>query len=103
MTRKSGPFLITLSLLLAMCIGVSLHSAAGTRKSAQSRRAAADLVRRLELTDLCLFPEANYTRHLSQADRHAPFQDAPTALEHFPSGSIASPPAVVRGEPNGND
>jgi hypothetical protein len=103
MTRKSGPFLFILFLLLALCGVAFLHSAAGTGKAAVSLRAGADLARRLEITDLCLFPEANYTRHLSQADRHAPFQDAPTALEHFPSGSIVSPPAVVRGEPNGND
>jgi hypothetical protein len=103
MTRKSGPFLFILSLLLALHAVMFLHSAAGTRKATETLRAAGDLVRRLELTDLCLFPEANYTRHLSQADRHAPFQDAPTALEHFPSGSIASPPAIVRGEPNGLD
>ena len=50
------------------------------------------LVRELQLTDLCLFTEARYTRHLSQADRHAPFQDHPAALEHFPSGSLLSPP-----------
>jgi hypothetical protein len=103
MTRKSGPFLFMLFLLLALFTAMLLHSAAGTRNASASLRAGADLVRRLELTDLCLFPEANYTRHLSQADRHAPFQDAPAALEHFPSGSIASPPGVVRGDPNGLD
>jgi hypothetical protein len=45
------------------------------------------------LTDLVLFTEARYTRHPSQADRHAPFQDHPGALEHFPSGALARPPA----------
>ena len=50
------------------------------------------LVRELQLTDLCLFTEARYTRHLSQADLHSPFQDYPTALEHFPSGSMVLPP-----------
>jgi hypothetical protein len=46
------------------------------------------LANNLSLTDLCLFTEARYTRHPSQADRHSPFQDHPAALEHFPSGSI---------------
>lgn len=55
-------------------------------------RERARLVRSLDGTDLCLFPEAGYTRHLSQADRHTPFQDHPFSLEHFPSGSLASPP-----------
>ena len=50
------------------------------------------LVRDLQLTDLCLFTEARYTRHLSQADLHAPFQDYPLAFEHFPSGSLVLPP-----------
>jgi len=50
------------------------------------------LVRELHLTDLCLFTEARYTRHLSQADWQTPFQDHPAALEHFPSGSLLSPP-----------
>jgi hypothetical protein len=50
------------------------------------------LVARLGLTDLALFTEARYTRHPSQADRFTPFQEHPTSLEHFPSGSVAAPP-----------
>lgn len=49
-------------------------------------------VRELSLTDLALFPEARYTRHLSLADTHAPFQDHPMALEHFPAGTHTRPP-----------
>lgn len=54
------------------------------------------MVRDLELTDLCLFTEANYTRHLTQADRHTAFQNSPLALEHFPSGSILLPPEHLK-------
>lgn len=54
------------------------------------------VVANLELTDLALFTEARYTRHPSQADRHSAFQDHPLALEHFPTGSIAGPPARLR-------
>jgi len=50
------------------------------------------LVKDLRITDICLFTEARYTRHLSQADTHAPFQDHPMSLEHFPSGSMVNPP-----------
>ena len=53
----------------------------------------AAVVANLELTDLALFTEARYTRHPSQADFHSAFQDHPVALEHFPTGSIAGPPA----------
>jgi len=54
------------------------------------------LIRELELTDLCLFTEATYTRHLSQADRHAAFQDHPLAFEHFPSGGMVLPPESLK-------
>ena len=40
--------------------------------------------------------EARYTRHPALADRHAPFQEHPLALEHFPSGSLILPPLPVR-------
>ncbi len=50
-------------------------------------RAGAD-----QLTDPALFTEARYARHVSQADRHAAFQDHPLALEHFPAGSLVPPP-----------
>jgi hypothetical protein len=58
--------------------------------------AVAQVVANLELTDLSLFTEARYTRHPSQADLHSAFQDHPVALEHFPTGSIAGPPAGLR-------
>jgi hypothetical protein len=56
------------------------------------REASGSLVRKLQLTDLCLFTEARYTRHPSMADLHSAFQDHPLALEHFPSGSLTTPP-----------
>ena len=53
------------------------------------------LVTSLGLTDLCLFTEARYTRHPSQADLHSAFQDHPIGLEHFPSGSLLPPPRAL--------
>ncbi|MBE9543202.1 MAG: hypothetical protein IMF02_01805 [Proteobacteria bacterium] len=53
------------------------------------------LVKMLGLTDMCLFTEARYTRHLSQADHFAAFQDSPMAFEHFPSGSMTLPPVLI--------
>jgi len=52
----------------------------------------AGTVKILELTDLALFTEARYTRHLSQTDLFAAFQDHPVALEHFPTGAVVRPP-----------
>lgn len=57
-----------------------------------------ELVKKFELTDLCLFTEARYTRHPSQADLHTPFQDYPLSFEHFPSGSLVMPPAHTYAE-----
>jgi hypothetical protein len=62
---------------------------------AQARRA--ERVEALLLTDLCLFTEARYTRHPSQADLHTPFQDHPQSLDHFPSGSLLGPPPTLIG------
>lgn len=73
--------------LAATAVASSLWVAAD-RPAAEGR---AELVARLGLTDLALFTEARYTRHPSQADRHAAFQDHPFAFEHFPSGSVLPP------------
>ena len=59
---------------------------------AQSIPAKRDLARELELTDLSIWTEARYTRHPSQSDHFAPFQDFPSSLEHFPAGSIVAVP-----------
>lgn len=57
------------------------------------------MVRSLQLTDLCLFTDARYTRHLTQADRFAAFQDHPGALDPFPSGSMVRPPDTLSRPP----
>jgi hypothetical protein len=49
------------------------------------------LVSRLALTDFALWTEARYTRNPSQADLFTPFQDYPSAIEHFPAGSMMAP------------
>lgn len=90
--RRSTAFALVL-------LGIGLLALAGAGHARHRRAAAAGeleiqaaLVARLELTDLCLFTEARYTRHPSQADAFAPFQDHPRAIEHFPSGSLAAAP-----------
>lgn len=81
----------------ALALGVAAFAATGIVSSlrvAADRPAAerrAELVAHLGLTDLALFTEARYTRHPSQSDRHAAFQDHPFAFEHFPSGSVLPP------------
>lgn len=87
--RPSSLFLGTLAAGLLGLGGILLHAAkAGRPERAEANRS---LVARYGLTDLCLFTEARYTRHLALADTHAAFQDHPGAREHFPSGSFVQP------------
>jgi hypothetical protein len=94
--RKSTLFLLFLAASIGLLVVMLAHAAVQVQAGAKSLQANADLVGKLDLTDLCLFTEASYTRHLSQADVHTPFQNGPMSLEHFPSGSLATPPAVIR-------
>ncbi len=93
--RKSDVFFAFMGLCLALLIMALIHSRLAMDSALEPVERGAEMVRRLELTDLCLFTEARYTRHPSQADRHTAFQDHPMSLEHFPTGSIVGPPPVV--------
>lgn len=76
----------------AMILGLLLSHASSSETEQRIVLAhKAALVENLRLTDLCLFTEARYTRHLSQADLNTAFQDHPLSLEHFPSGSFTRP------------
>ncbi len=94
--RPSTAFIMLLlgSGVLGLLMGLHANLEVGARQPEQCERAL--LVRQLRLTDLCLFTEARYTRHPAMADLHAPFQDHPVALEHFPSGSLVTPPATLQ-------
>jgi len=78
---------------------VVLLAHAGYRQEAELPRLAreAALVGQLGLSDLCLFTEASYTRHLALADLFTPFQEYPLSSEHFPSGALVAPPAQLTG------
>jgi hypothetical protein len=60
------------------------------RRQSHDNSATVRLAKRLRLTDLALFNEARYARHLSQSDDHAALQDHPMALEHFPAGTVTA-------------
>jgi hypothetical protein len=90
--RKSGLFVTFIGGCLLVLALLGLHAHSRIRDDAAPHARNLALVGDLGLTDLCLFTEARYTRNPSQADAHAPFQDHPMALEHFPAGSLASPP-----------
>jgi hypothetical protein len=92
--RKSTLFIFVTSINIILLLLLMLHSWISLRTAEAFLRPSADLARELQLTDLCLFTEARYTRNPSMADLHTPFQDHPLALEHFPSGSLVTPPRV---------
>ncbi len=89
--RKSSFFFVYLGVSSLFLAAAFVHSQYLQNRRAPELRENARLVRTLELTDLCLFTEARYTRNPSLADFYAPFQDHPCSLEHFPSGSLIMP------------
>ena len=90
---RAMAFFLALSALFALTFIDAGHLSAVRAPALKESRA---LVARLGLTDLSLFTEARYTRHPSQADLHSAFQDHPVSLEHFPTGTMAGPPAHLR-------
>lgn len=90
--RPSSIAFAALGLLALVFLGSLLDANALKLERAASVEEMRGHAARLCLTDLALFTEARYTRHPSQADLHAAFQDHPLALEHFPSGSLITPP-----------
>ena len=94
--RKSDQFLIAAALLMMLFLFTVLDVT--IRGGQENRRLLemSEMVSNLELTDLSLFTEARYTRHLSQSDLHSAFQDHPLSFEHFPSGSLVMPPRAAQ-------
>src|SRR6185369_453879 len=90
--RKSTKFIVFTAVQVILIALIAAHARHSQAVSTNDRRERNELVRTLQLTDLCLFTEARYTRHPAMADRFAPFQDHPSAMEHFPSGSLVTPP-----------
>jgi len=91
--RKSTLCLSLLCVQAALFAAMLLHAKQQAPMAVVQRQPSARLVKQLGLTDLCLFTEARYTRHPAMADRHAAFQDHPMGLDHFPSGSLLTPPS----------
>jgi hypothetical protein len=90
--RRSISYLIVTIAGMLFFLLLPLHARQIQRDAETGRKAHMALLSKLQLTDLCLSTEARYTRHPALADRHAPFQEHPLALEHFPSGSLIFPP-----------
>jgi hypothetical protein len=94
--RKSSLFFLYLIIQTLLLGGLFTHASYKKEVDLSHLQEKVNLVQRLGLTDLCLFTEASYTRHLSLADFHTAFQDSPMALEHFPSGSLVTHPPAAK-------
>ena len=96
--RKSTVFLV-LTIINVMAFSLlMLHARSVQARAGELLASSNSIAKELQLTDLCLFTEARYTRHPAMGDVHAAFQDHPLALEHFPSGSLVpAPRELTRG------
>lgn len=95
LSRNSHRAFVFLVFFMALFLLTFADAASQRTGRASALEANAQLVAQLGLTDLCLFTEARYTRHPSQADLHSAFQDHPIGLEHFPSGALLPPPRAL--------
>ena len=89
--------IILLVVETAMAVALAASGSARNRSQQGAREVNRRLVRELGLTDLALSSGTSYTRHPSQADLFAPHNEHPSAIEHFPAGSVLQPPAVPTG------
>jgi hypothetical protein len=94
--RKSKIFAVYVAFNIVALGIIFSHAYLRLKDEGPSLLMKREMARRFELTDLCLFTEARYTRNPSMADWSSPFQDHPTSLEHFPSGTIVTPPRHVQ-------
>lgn len=97
--RRSLQFLLFTAATLTVFLLLPLHARHAQLQSGGELKQQSAQLRSLHVTDLCLATEARYTRHPAMADRHAPFQEHPLALEHFPSGSLILPTIPGRDKP----
>ena len=94
--RHSSTYLALTGFLLFLLAVLAVHARHGVKAAGPALDGMARMVGSLELTDLCLFTEAGYTRNLAMTDLTTPFQDSPFAFEHFPTGALVSPPEQIK-------
>lgn len=90
--RMSTVFFLFIALCIAAISGLWVYSAGEIVRFDSDRTDIKEIVTALKLTDMSFSHDARYTRHPSQADLFSAFQDSPSSIEHFPSGSVIPPP-----------
>lgn len=90
--RKSIFFFTFIALNILIIAVLYAHSRIVLSERHILREDLKEIVSTLRLTDMVLATDARYTRHPTQSDLFSAFQDFPSSLEHFPSGSVIAPP-----------
>lgn len=91
MPKRESICCILIFFFLLICFSYTMLNTALRLKNRDTSKKI-EYVNRYALTDFCIFNDARYTRHISQADYFSPFQDNPSAFDIFPSGSLVLPP-----------
>jgi hypothetical protein len=79
---------LTFIFILLLTIALFICKSQEVQNNSAQNNSHAILAAHFLLTDLCLSTESRHTRHLSQPELIAPFQDAPGYLDHFPSSTF---------------
>ncbi len=90
--RKSHAFFLFLAFCLIVIIALFFRSEKAVSGFTPMERDLVEITSALKLTDMSFSNDARYTRNPSQTDLFSAFQDYPGSFEHFPSGSVVSPP-----------
>ena len=86
--------LIVLASEAVIATGLALAGSVRAERRRQTRAAHQRLVTELGLADLALWSDASYCRHPTLAVFFSAHADHPSAMEHFPAGSVVPPPRV---------
>ncbi len=90
--RRSHSFFLFLAVCTIVIIALLVRSAKEVSGFASAAGDFAEITSALRLADMSFSNDARYTRNPSQTDLFSAFQDYPGSFEHFPSGSVMSPP-----------
>ncbi len=90
--RRSHAFFLFIAFCLIVITALYVRSERAVSAFTPTARDLAEIASALKLTDVSFSNDARYTRHPSQTDLFSAFQDYPGSFEHFPSGSVVTPP-----------
>ncbi len=93
--RPTAPLLLGTAAAAGL-LALLLHAGFLHHAAVQSRPETLRLVERLELADLCLFPEAPHTRHPALVDPRNTLPHLPPALDPHPTSMFLRPPRFAR-------